>query len=107
MKLLPLLLLLVGCEAGAPCAWTVENATGGALETVRFVRGGGFDWSADVLADVPLDPGESVAFDTESAGTFDLQAFDASGQSYTRVSAITCVDGESHETSLAGGDADL
>ena len=107
MRFLPLLVLLVGCEVGAPCTWTVTNDTGVVLETVRWVSAGGFGWSSDVLADVPLPPNEPVAFDVEGGGTYDLQAFGANGERYTRISAITCEDGEPHTTSLSGPDLDI
>lgn len=107
LPLLPFLLLLAGCEVGAPCTWTVTNDTGGPLETVRWVGSGGFDWSPDVLADVPLPPNEPVAFDVDGGSTYDLQGFGAGGERYTRISAITCEDGETHATSLSGADLDL
>ncbi len=107
LLLLLLLPLLVGCEAGAPCTWTVTNDTGTPLETVRWVVSDGFEWSADVLADVPLEPNEPVAFDVDGGSTYDLQGFATDGSRYTRVGAITCEDGEAHTTSLSGPDRDM
>ncbi len=106
MRFLPLLILLAGCASGGPCTWTVNNDTGLPLETVRYAASAGV-WSADVLADVPLEPNEPVAFDVEGGSTYDLQGFGPNGERYTRVSAVTCEDGESHETSLSGADLDL
>jgi hypothetical protein len=108
MRPLPLLVLLLsGCASGAPCAWTVTNDTGFVLQTVRYVASSGFEWSEDVLADIPLPPSESVAFDVDGGTGYDLQGFASGGRSYTRINAITCEDGEAHSTILGGSDRDL
>jgi hypothetical protein len=109
MRFLPLLLLplFVGCGSGDPCTWTVSNDTGLELETVRYAQSGSLTWSGDVLADVPLPPNEPVAFDVEGGFSYDLQGFGGQGQRYSRNDAITCENGESHETSLGGPDLDL
>ena len=107
MRLLPLLLLLMGCATGDPCTWTVTNDTGVELETVRFVTSSGFEWSADVLADVPLPVNESVAFDIDGGSSYDLQGFGPTGRSYTRINAATCEDGEALASSLTASDRDL
>lgn len=104
-------LSLTGCPAllgtFEDCSVDITNGTSGSIWFLHIRDAGGDDWGADVLDDQRLEDGETHTA-TLAPGSYDVQAEWPSpgSETFTRLDAITCVDGEEQGITLSLSDQD-